>query len=127
MADVPLVGVKGGPVGYGNPPAANVFPPGTSGNPGGRPKGADVVAHRLRELAKGCKVGPDGEVIEYGEAAIELSQVWFDIATGKRDPSSVDSKAMLALIERASGAVVKESLTHTNDVTQVIVKGVDAP
>ena len=43
-------------VGYGKPPKASRFKPGTSGNPGGRPKGsgrakpADVVVEQMKAL-----------------------------------------------------------------------------
>jgi Family of unknown function (DUF5681) len=48
-------------VGYGRPPVATRFPPGQSGNPGGRPKGAKgTKATTKRVLMETRKVDVDG-------------------------------------------------------------------
>ena len=101
---------------------APLFQPGRSGNPGGRPKGADVGAAILRRLAK----NPDADGI--GEGARELADALCDVATGKRDPSSIDSKVGLALVDRASGPVVKEINQQTTlAVESIELRERDAP
>ena len=52
-------------VGYGRPPAAHQFQPGTSGNPSGRPKGARAFKSDLRdELDELVSVRDDGRSVE---------------------------------------------------------------
>ena len=52
-------------VGYGRPPAEHQFRPGQSGNPNGRPKGAQSFKSDLRdELAELVSVRDDGKSVE---------------------------------------------------------------
>lgn len=84
------------------PPVHSRIQPGQALNPGGRPKGASVQAALLRELAR----KPDEDGI--GEKAREIAEALIAVAKGERDPSEVDVKAALAILDRTDGPVVKE-------------------
>lgn len=75
------------------------FPPGQSGNPGGRPKGVSVWAAILRELAK----NPDADGI--GEKTGELAKRFVSIALQGEESASL--KAIGEALTRADGLPVK--------------------
>lgn len=89
------------------PPVETRFPPGRSGNPGGKPRGASIQAAILRDLAK----DPDEDGI--GRGAREVAQALMDVAAGRRAPDEVDTKAALALLDRTDGPIVKEIKSET--------------
>lgn len=113
-------------VGYKKPPVETRFPPGKSGNPGGRKRGASVLHELERELAEGAEI-VDGEVIRSGHKARELAQALLDVARGKRDPSEVDVKAALAILDRTDGPVEKK-IEHSGGIpVRVVIRGIDTP
>lgn len=114
----PLEGVKGGPVGYGNPPKAHCIPPGTTLNPGGRKRGASIVHELERRLAKGAQFDEAGELVQAGTEACKIADALISVSAGDRDPSEVDVKAALAIMERVDGAVVKERVQTNIEVLQ---------
>lgn len=95
-------------VGYGKPPIATRFQPGKSGHPGGRKRGASVLHEIERRLAEGAEFDADGNLVRVGKEACELAEAILAVASGKRDPSEVDVKAALAILDRTDGPVVKE-------------------
>jgi len=105
------------------PPVETRFKPGQSGNPGGRKPGADVGAAMARRLA--LEPAEDG----IGKGARELGDVLLDVATGKRDPASIDSKVALALVDRFSGPTEKrvEMSGTLEHVARVHIVGIDDP
>lgn len=104
----------------GNPHA---FPPGVSGNPGGRPRGSSVTAPLLRLLAK--------DENEHGEGrlAVAHAQRLLDIALGKaigEDPKTLaaELKAIALTMERTDGRVLQEvkNSGEPTHVTRVVVE-----
>lgn len=89
------------------------FAPGNRMNPGGRPKGYSVLHEIMRDLAQGAEIDADGEVIRSGLKARELAQALLDVASGKRAPEEIDTKAALAILDRTDGPVVKEIKSDT--------------
>ena len=116
----PLEGVKGGPVGYGNPPRSGCFTGADDPrrNNGGRPRGADIVAPLLAELAEGAEFDAEGNVTKYGTRSVELARVWRGLSSGEIDPATVDCKALLALVDRVNGPLVKERINTNIEVLQ---------
>lgn len=94
------------------PPPEHRFPPGKSGNPGGRRKGASIVHELERRLAKGAQFDENGELVQAGTEACEIAESLIAVSKGARDPSEVDVKAALAIMERVDGPVVKEQITY---------------
>lgn len=122
-----VLGINGGPVGPGNPPAHSLFKPGQSGHPGGRKRGASILHEIERELAAGAEIGEDGEIIRSGHKAREIAQALLDVASGKRAPDEIDTKAALAVLDRTDGPIVKE-INHQGGVPiRVVIKGIDSP
>ena len=101
---------KGGVV----PPEHSRIKPGQTLNPGGRPRGASVNAALLRDLAR----DPDEDGI--GRGAREIAEALIAVARGQRDPSEIDVKAALAIIDRTDGPIVREQITHNTHVVQGI-------
>lgn len=69
-------GVNGGPVGYMNPPKDGTFPPGTSGNPEGRPKGRRNLATIIRDLMEDPSFNWKNVPIKDKDKAKELGSPW---------------------------------------------------
>lgn len=111
------------------PPVETRFKPGQSGHPGGRKRGSSVLHEIERELAAGAEIGEDGEVIRSGLRAREIAQALLDVASGKRAPDEIDTKAALAILDRTDGAVKRETeLSGTlNTVATVRIEGIDDP
>lgn len=96
---------------------AHQFRPGDVNNPHGRPRGASAIAPFLRDMAKGAIIADDGEtVIKYGDRSEEMAQVLYELCVGKRDPASVDIKALGIAIDRCDGPLVKERVNTNIEV-----------
>jgi hypothetical protein len=113
------------------------YPPGVSGNPGGRPRGASIVAPLLAELAEGAEFGegvddegkPCVVVTKYGDKAVALARNWLKLANGDATPSNFDTKALLAIVERADGPMANR-IEHSGTlehVARVHIVGIDDP
>lgn len=88
------------------PPAAHRFRPGTSGNPGGRPKGRSLVA-LLRERLTGPALGPRGkpgpEGMTLGDQVVEALAI---------AAASGDVKAIKELLDRTEGRARQAAPEH---------------
>ncbi len=114
---------KGGVV----PPESGRIKPGEVRNPGGRPKGYSVLHEIMRDLAQGAEIDADGEVIRSGLKARELAQALLDVASGKRAPEEIDTKAALAILDRTDGPVEKK-VEHSGGIpVRVVIRGIDTP
>ena len=102
------------------PPVHSRFPPGNRANPGGRRKGASVLHEIERRLAEGAEFDADGNLVRVGKEACELAEAILAVASGKRDPSEVDVKAALAILDRTDGPVVKERVQTNIELTEGI-------
>jgi len=75
-----------GEVGYGKPPVEHRFPPGTSGNPGGRPKGANGRrATAKRVLMEKHRADPAGTGKPKLYTAIELTLITLKLLAASGD------------------------------------------
>ena len=102
-----------------DPRGAPPFAPGSSGNPGGRPRGASILAPFLRALARGSENDPDG----YGALAVELGE---GLASALRDGDHRRAQAILAAIERTDGPIERRTVRETRQ-QRVVLKLSGAP
>lgn len=102
------------------PPVATRWKPGQSGHPGGRKRGASIVHEIERRLAEGAEFDEQGELVRVGIEARAIAQALIEVSRGQRDPSEIDVKAALAIMERVDGAVIKERVNTNTHVVQGI-------
>lgn len=101
------------------PPVETRFQPGNRANPGGRPKGANVVSPLLRDMAKGCVIDKEtGEVLKYGDKAEEAARRFIEAALAG-DKQTVE--ALAKLIERTDGPVRQEIDVSAEVTTKRVV------
>lgn len=102
------------------PPPEHRFKPGVSGNPGGKPKGASVMAALLRKLAE--HPNEHGE----GARAVKLADELYALCENfdpEDQAAQTRLRAILAVVERTDGKVVKEiAATVQHTLTRVVVE-----
>ena len=87
------------PVGYGRPPRATQFKPGTSGNPKGRPKGARSVGAILQEVTQQrVTVTENGRTRRLPALEVMLRRLMNDAMRGEHNAL----KLLLSLSDRYS-------------------------
>lgn len=110
-------------------PGSKPFPPNVSGNPGGRPKGASILAPLLRKLA----ANPNPETGE-GELAEQLADEYIEASlalargvhsSGDGGTTKYDVTPILKLMERTDGAVTQR--VETEKRKRIVIDLGDAP
>ena len=96
------------------PPEHTRWQPGQSGNPGGRPRGSDVRAVLLRELAQGWEDDPEPDPeLKSGKKAREIARALVESGlVGNRDVVM----SLAEVINQAQGKP-QEFVAHSGDVT----------
>ncbi len=91
------------------PPVEYQFRPGNKSK-GGRPPGASVLTPMLRDLAEGAQFDEAGELVRAGHGAEELAK---KLIAAAREGNKQAVDAILAVMERTDGPIVKEIKSDT--------------
>jgi hypothetical protein len=98
-------------IGYGRPPKATQFQPGTSGNPAGRPKGTRSVGAVLRDIMRQrIAVTENGRTRRIPALEVMLRRLANDAM--RSDPKAL--KLWLSLVERYGES--PEAEPHSDDL-----------
>lgn len=98
------------------PPVETRFPPGKSGNAGGRPKGASIKAALLRELA----ANPDADGI--GAKAVEAARAYLQASQGDTPEASRRAANLSQLIEHTDGKP-RQTIEHEGTPVSISISG----